>query len=450
MNSDDFEIKTFLDDNGIRYDTSSGGQEFVLDSCPSCGKSNKFYISADSGKFICFHCVTRNPKMRGGPIGLVMLLGDLSFREAKKLVEGREVDLPMKDDEISSLLKLPLSSFEFHQHGKKQSSSRSDVPDPLKIPRYMLRIDKEKFPTAWNYLKNRGLSAETIDRMDVYVSGLTTPMDAAAIIGKSSSAIVKRKITNVIYQFFKSKKEIIEKNVEPFLLKEGLSKDLAKQVTEAILTIKYKNRVIFMVRIENLIFGWVARDFTKQSKLKVMNSSGPFKYFCVWNYDNVKVKDKKEIVVAEGIVSAAKCGIDRSVATLGKYVTNEQIQLLKKTNAETIYICLDVDAQQEAMELKQRLLASFKNVYNVSLPPIKAIKCKGCGEVHDIDLRSDNSELKCKCGLTISGSSLREEILEADYKDAGDYSPEEMDVFIREAKELDVDSFLLGDSVFDD
>jgi hypothetical protein len=443
-----FDVKTFLDEQGVRYSTGGGGREFILSQCPTCGKSNKFYISADEGKFICFSCVKVDSKMRGGPIGLVMLLADISFREAKKMVEGREFDISIKDDHIASLLNIEIDSFNFHQKNQTHEKSRGVLPDPIRIPRYMLKIDKVKFPEAWNYLKGRGITDESIQKMEIYISGLQTPYEAADVVGRNLSSEMKKKIISVIFEVFKAKVSVTDKEIEPFVKRFGLPIDLLKKITDAITTVKYRNRIVFCVSIKGYTFGWVARDYTLTSTLKVMNSPGPFKYFCLWNFD--QVENSSEIVVCEGIVSAVKCGLHRGVATLGKMVTDEQLVLLQKTKAETIYICLDVDAQSEAIELKRRLLASFKNVYNISLPPVKLVKCSSCGTKNEFDLRLEKEILTCNCGFELKDSDLRLAVSKSEYKDSGDYSSEEMDVFINQAKDNDHDSFLLGSNIFDD
>jgi endogenous inhibitor of DNA gyrase (YacG/DUF329 family) len=444
----DFDVRVFLEESGVGFDQAGGGRELVLRSCPACGKANKFYVAADTGKFICFHCATIDPKMRGGPIGLVMLIGDVGFREAKKIVEGSEVNIPTSQDDASSALDLDLGGIDYHGARGARFGRGVEAPGPIRIPKYMLKIDKLKFPEAWAYLASRGIPDGVIERLDAYVSGLQGPRDAAAIVGRALAEAEREKIVSVIYDVFRAKVDVTDETVGPFLRKRGLPPTLLESVTDAIVSVKYRSRVVFIVRSGGAAFGWVARDYTGQSSLKVMNSRGPFKYFCAWNFD--QAQGSSEIVVCEGIVSAVKCGIHRSVATLGKLVTDEQVQLLKKSGARTAYVCLDVDAQKEAQELKRRLLPHFKNVYNVSLPPVRLLKCPACGKKGEwLEGEAAASDFACPCGHEMSGQPLMAALAKSDYKDSGDYTIEEMSGFIAEARKKDGDTLLIG-SAFDD
>jgi hypothetical protein len=404
-----FDLQAFLEEHGVGYREVSGGNEIILDQCPNCGKSNKFYISVDTCQFICFKCSGNDTKMKGGPINLVMLLGHLSFREAKRLVEGNEVDIPVKDDGISALLDVPFTSFEFHRDQNSKTKTVMPPPNPLRLPRYILPINREAFPEAYGYLESRGLSEEMIQQSNIYASGINSPQEAAEVVGKHLDQYQRKQMVSLIYYVFKNKVPITDVEIEKLLIERRLPAELTKRLTDAIWASKMRGRVIFPIKVQGYTFGWVARDFTKQSQLKVLNSSGPFKYYCVWNFD--QVKDSETIVVCEGIISAIKCGAHRSVATLGKFVSDDQINLLRKTKANRIIICLDVDAQATAIELKRRLLPFFGEVFNLQLPAIKVGK---------------------------------------DYKDAGDYSVEEMDEFIKKAPELDTEGLLIGNMIIDD
>jgi hypothetical protein len=449
-----FDVTDFLDDHGIGFQVGSGGNELILDQCPTCGKSNKFYISVNDGRFICFHCSSTDEKMRGGPYNLVMVLADVTFREAKRIVDGREIHVPIEDDEIGKLLDFDTDSFTFNQTKTSSAVGKKVLPHPIRVPRYMLPIGNVNFPEAWSYLSGRGIDDGVIQKMDVLVSGLDTPKEAAEVIARGESPHRQRVLVSLIYDILGSRVEINDANVAPFLKEHGVPETYLARITDAVMAIKYRGRVVFTVRISGLVFGWVARNFRKPpgegqfKPIKVLNSPGPFKYFCLWNFD--RVVNAKEIVVCEGIVSAVKCGIDRGVATLGKMVTDEQLRLLRKTKAETIIICLDVDAQAEAFKLKRRLLASFKSVYNVKLPPVKLISCPSCGISHEVDVSVKLDKIVCTCGSEVSGQPLYALLMQADYKDAGDYSPPEMDYFIAEAKKTDQDGFLLGESAFED
>jgi DNA primase len=128
-------------------------------------------------------------------------------------------------------------------------------------------------------------------------------------------------------------------------------------------------RVVFPVTTCGILEGYVGRDYTGESDKKVKNSTGDFKsasVSAVWNYDNVV--DSDELIICEGIFSAIKCGIDRSVALLGKTATASQIDLLAELGPKTVYVCLDVDAIEDAEKLAAKLSTRFSDVRIVRLP----------------------------------------------------------------------------------
>jgi hypothetical protein len=448
MKQGDFDVKDFLDDRGIEYDEASSGRQVTLASCPSCGKSKKFYINLETGQFMCHYCASRNKEMSGGAISLVMLLGDLSKKEAFKLVMGREVDVAIQDDAVSSLLKVQIESFNFHKEGSGYQQAKLEPPTPIRVPIYMLPINKELFPEAWNYLTGRGIPEDIIPKLGVLVSGLDSVDQAARILTKDLEERDTKKAVDCMYQIFRDKIDIVDANVEKELIKAKLPKDLAKKMTDALLTLQNRGRIIFPVILRGHVFGWVARDITGQNQLKVRNSAGQFKFFCAWNFDQAQASE--DLVICEGIVSAIKCGVDRTIATLGKIVTPQQLTTFKKMAAKSVFVCLDPDAQKEAMELKRRLIPMFKNVYNVSLPPLKLVKCPKCGVKHEVDTTKTPQALTCQCGHAMSQLTVFELLKKSDYKDAGDYSIEEMDKFIQASRVEDTDGFLFGSSVFDD
>jgi len=384
--------------------------------------------------------------MRGGPIGLVMLLADKTFKEAKKLVEGSDVDLDVDDKEANKLLLIEFDKYDFHFSGLKSRKLMREELKPIRVPRFFAPLTKESSGEGWKYLIDRGLTAEDILASKVMVATLNSPWDVAEAVGKSLNVKGRKKITNLVFDFLKKKTPLQQDQIISALNEFDLDKRFAIPLEEALVALKYRNRAVFPVINHGKVYGWVARDFTGKSSLKVMNSQGPFKFTTVWNFD--AVKNSSQIVICEGIISALKCGKDTAIATLGKMITDEQIGLLKTTEAKEVFICLDVDAQAEAIALKQVLLASFDAVYNISLPAIKTVKCPACGGRHDISNRDLPSMTQMPCGNEIPKAQIAYLFKKADYKDAGDYTHEEMKRFIQLAKVTDTDTFLFGAGVF--
>lgn len=444
MKEFDFSIVEYLDEHGIRYKEASGGRQLILETCPRCGKSKKFYISLETGQFICHSCASRDKDMVGGPVKLLMLLSDLSFKEALRLIKGKEVKVAKSESELSTLLDgLEIEPYSFFKNKKR--FKEKEKPESLRLPNTFVPL-YETHP-GFKYLLSRGLDKKDILSLGILVTKYFTREQAAKGIARSKQE--EEKLLKLFKKAYEEKSTFQDLEIERYIRLYELPLSLKEALKDAYLSFSYRGRVIFPVFVDEKLFGWVARDYSGKSKLKVKNSVGTFKQFFVWNFD--QAKDSKELVIAEGIVSAIQCGIERSVATLGKLVTDQQIQLLRKTKAEDIFICLDPDAQDEALNLKRRLLPFFKNVYNVSLPRVKIIKCPKCQAKIPLDLKTDLGAFNCpKCKEKLSSLVLKELLSEADFKDAGDYTKKEMAEFILKAKEEDQDDLLLRKILLDD
>ena len=321
-----FSLLNWLDEAGVAFKENSTHQA-ILQKCPYCGKKNKLYIATSSSLWICFSCGEK-----GGAAKLVAQLGELTPREAQRIVRGVEervkVDIEKKDENLKGLL-----SFEPPKTRKPQK-------------------------TECVYIEKPGEFKE-LDPLN--------PKHQRAI---------------------------------EYLLKRGVSIEMAKAVGIHVCTEgKYANRVVFPVTLEGRWTGFVARDITGTSDKKVLNSSGNFRSYSIWNYD--VVKGSEEMVICEGAISAMKCGTHRAVALLGKIATPEQIQLICRAAPKKIIICLDPDAESEFFTLYTQLSSFHENVLRVKMPPVVLSREK-------------------------SGKIV--------YKDAGDYAVEEMNEILSKAE----------------
>jgi hypothetical protein len=221
-------------------------------------------------------------------------------------------------------------------------------------------------------------------------------------------------------------KPLREKDRDPmnYLLGRGLTPDI-------ILKLKLRHwefckRVVFPVEINGELMGYLARDYTGKQSPKVLNSRGNFRSHSVWNYDNVK--ESPDLVICEGVVSAIKCGINRSIALLGKVATEGQIDLIKKLKPKRVYICLDVGTDEEQLKIYQQLCIYFPGkIYKVDMPKIKIYNCDSCKSKIEITDKSISCE-NCGAGL------IESKVNSAEYKDAGDYSFDEIDRIIISSK----------------
>uniref|UniRef100_A0A6M3M2J5 Putative DNA primase n=1 Tax=viral metagenome TaxID=1070528 RepID=A0A6M3M2J5_9ZZZZ len=76
---------------------------------------------------------------------------------------------------------------------------------------------------------------------------------------------------------------------------------------------------------------------------------------------NWQTLSRKEVYITEGIISAACLG-DRAIALCSKQATPEQFRRLSLASTERYTVCLDADAQTEAMELAKSLSSFGKEV----------------------------------------------------------------------------------------
>lgn len=372
------DIQKWLDDQGFQYNERTN--ELIANSCFNCGRSKKLYINKESGMYNCFRC-----GVKGNPINLVMNVGNVNFKKALELCYG------ISDEKVNAVKKLEEDNWEeFFQISSNSKKTNLKIPDPP----LELREDFEPIkPTDleyWGYLRKRGFSDDMI---------LSTPL---------------------------------------YVWRE-------------------KKRIVFTIETNNQIMGYMARDITGQQQPKTLNSRGNFRSFNFWNYD--RVKNSETIIICEGIFSAIKCGIDRTIALLGKTLAEGQLKLLRTTNAKKIIICLDPDTDQDQQKMYEELSIYYTGqIYTISLPPVIQLKKEISPSAVEVVNKRFKTNLKILPNLELellpedkkviknfirSGKmlilspeavELAKYISESDYKDSGDYSFEEMNQYINNAK----------------
>lgn len=135
---------------------------------------------------------------------------------------------------------------------------------------------------------------------------------------------------------------------------------------------KYKNRIIIPNKIINKGTSqytdmFVARKLLESDTLpKYLNPVGNNKSHVVFNLH--RIPSNYPIIITEGVFSCISAGYN-AVATYGKAVSDQQIDMILQKNPSKIYVSLDPDAIEFAKELCERILHR-KNlpVYLVKLP----------------------------------------------------------------------------------
>lgn len=141
-------------------------------------------------------------------------------------------------------------------------------------------------------------------------------------------------------------------------------------------------------------YGYLIIPFYYQGQLKYYNArnvigkgprynnpdkdiTGLGKQFIIFNHDALKMY--RSVFICEGALNALTMG-DRGIATMGKAISQYQINELLKSQCERYIILLDPDAKQYAINLALKLVA-YKKVKVVFLPDGKDCNDLGKREV---------------------------------------------------------------------
>jgi len=436
-------LDEILDDRGIKFRENST-EQLILDECPNCKSKRKMYVDNNTGAFICFKCEFKDAH----PIKLLQKLFGIKEHEAIRMVlkeDSKIARLSSEKDALNLLSKLKTP--------KKRKTNKPTPPiDMPKLSRDLKKTDKK----AWSYLQGRGYTDDIINKLGLKI----IPFAPQSDFGKG-------------WNYFKEKLELNKEDLGEGTSRDKLTDLQKKNRDELMIHISGAGRIFFPIYVYGNIHGYLARDYTegilkkiahntngKSDYIKVLNTKGvEFRSHYVWNFDNAK--ESETLVIAEGATSAIKCGIDRSIALMGKMATSGQLKLLKQTKAKKIVLCLDVGTEKEQRKLYEKLMFSYpKKIFVVNLPnhylfdeeinndELNRIKkwIKGDVKVLDKNLMEispnvikyltdlKNGKIKRRDCSEEDKVFLKSWLKKGDFKDPGDYSFEEMENFIKRAK----------------
>lgn len=129
-----------------------------------------------------------------------------------------------------------------------------------------------------------------------------------------------------------------------------------------------QRRVIFPVSGENGVVGYQGRTVAG-SKVKILSSSPMPRDTSLLFYE--RLKGMQHAIVAEGPITTMKahlCG--GNVATMGKIVSDSQINVILKGGIKRIYNALDPDAAPEMAALAQKIGAAAEIYHMIPLPHV--------------------------------------------------------------------------------
>lgn len=131
---------------------------------------------------------------------------------------------------------------------------------------------------------------------------------------------------------------------------------------------KFQGRVIIPNRVISRFWTdmYNARSYI-DDPVRYKNPSSSKKSKIVFNLHNIK-DNPGRIIINEGAINSIVAGED-SVASFGKYISDEQLQMILSKRPKKVYISLDTDARDNAEELCRKVIEmSNSEVYLVELP----------------------------------------------------------------------------------
>ncbi len=165
-----------------------------------------------------------------------------------------------------------------------------------------------------------------------------------------------------------------------YLVSRGVSKELAEyyEITYS----PWQRRVVLPIYQDGRCRGWQARAIDKvEPGFRMRNNDGFRRDSLVMFYDSAK--DQKDLFVLEGPFDGMKFhGFGGFIATMGKVITAKQVELIKNTKAEKVYLGLDEDAAPEINKLKAEL-DGIKDLYWIKTPQSCITRCLSQGKKAD-------------------------------------------------------------------
>ena len=264
-------------------------------------KSPSFSVSSDKQMYYCFGCGAG-----GNVFTFVMEYENYSFTEALKYLAQRAgVELPEEDSS---------------QEAKARADMRATLLEINKLAAkyYYAQLKSQQGGTAYDYLKNRGLSNETI---------------TAFGLGYST------KYSNDLHKYLKMKGYTDE-----LIVKAGLANvDEKNGIYD-----KFWNRVMFPIMdVNNRVIGFGGRVMG-DAKPKYLNSPETMifdKSRNLYGLNRARTSRKSYFLICEGymdVISLHQAGFTNAVASLGTALTSGHASLIKRYVNE-VYLTYDSD-----------------------------------------------------------------------------------------------------------
>ena len=270
--------------------------------CPRCQKKDKLYIRKRDGRFVCFVCAEGEGHFRGAPEFAVAELFGWSVDDTKRKLYGDNIEGKTVDE----LLDIQLYDY-YGEDDPILEDVTSTLPT-LTWPEEYYSIGDPKAIRGLQYLEGRGI-----------------PQPLAEMYG-----------------------------------------------------LRYcppQRRVIFPVEVSGRLIGWQARSiiptewYDDEGRIhtmpKIVGNKGLRREVALMFGD--RLKGSEHAVICEGPIDGIKahmCG--GNAVTMGKAVSDAQIEAIRRSGVKSVYLALDPDAASEMDRLCHAL--GDKELYQL-LPP---------------------------------------------------------------------------------
>ena len=332
-------------------------------------KTPSFQVDADKKFYYCFGC-----HAAGDVIKFTMEMEHLSYPDAITTL-AKKSGIPIKYDNNGN---------HNNQNQEKQKEIQSIIEQNINLYEgvstsfhYMLtQTEQGKF--AYNYIKERGLTDETIEKFKIGYS----PNDR-----------------------FWLKKFLIGKNYsDNFLNDSGL---FSKNYKDICL---FSDRLMFPIFNRNgkvVAFGGRILHPQGPKDSKYLNSPELIHYkkretLYAFNFAKNSIRTNKTVIFCEGYMDCIayhQCGLDYAVAPLGTALTEEHLKLIRGF-ADTILLSFDSDNAGQAATLRAVYMARRLDF------TVKIIKLSG---------GKDPAEIMLKYGPENLTMQVKNSILDSDY-----------------------------------
>jgi hypothetical protein len=187
-----------------------------------------------------------------------------------------------------------------------------------------------------------------------------------------------------------------------YLASRGVTSEIATK-HEVCYSRTYR-RVYFPVKMSGKCFGYQGRHIDKvESSFRMRNNDGFRREALVMFADNLLGKDFA--IVAEGPVDAIKFDlVGGNVCTMGKVVTDKQLDIIRSYGIQKLYLALDDDALFETNELAKR---SRLSAYRLEVPKSCKERCDLAGKKADFgECTYEEAKLAFENAVPVSQDTL--------------------------------------------